>query len=209
MNITRAKPEDAGSLTDIAFAGKRHWGYPEGWIKSWRVALTVLPEFLNNHQTWIATVEGQRVGFYALARKDDKLELLHLWVLPNAMRQGVGRALFIHALERMKELGFRELEIESDPNAEGFYRRMGAQRVGTSIKKLKGRDRELPVLVYNLATTINQVTPSQSANFFAHKDGFILLCIELTLRSRSATEAGEDGPLASTSDPGDELKPHF
>ena len=86
---------------------------------------------------------------------------------------------------------------------------MGAQRVGTSIKRLKGRDPELPVLVYNLATTINQVTPSQSTNFFAHKNGFILLCIELTLRSRSAAEGGEGGPFASPSGPGDEFKPNF
>jgi len=51
---------------------------------------------------------------------------------------------------RARNLGFRELEIESDPNAEGFYQRMGAQRVGTSIKDVAGHKRELPVLIYEL-----------------------------------------------------------
>ena len=64
----------------------------------------------------------------------ERMDLLHLWVLPEAMGRGVGRSLFRHALERARILGFRELEIESDPNAEGFYRRIGAHRVGTSSR---------------------------------------------------------------------------
>jgi GNAT superfamily N-acetyltransferase len=71
-----------------------------------------------------------------------------MWVLPNAMGKGVGRSLFIHALDRAKALGFRKLEIESDPNAEGFYQRMGAQRVGVSIQDLEGQRRELPIFIY-------------------------------------------------------------
>jgi GNAT superfamily N-acetyltransferase len=71
-------------------------------------------------------------------------------VLPDAMGRGVGRSLFLHALERARELGCRELEIESDPNAEGFYQHMGARRVGLSITKLDGRCRELPVFIYEI-----------------------------------------------------------
>jgi hypothetical protein len=58
--------------------------------------------------------------------------------------------LFAHALEQTRGLGFGQLEIESDPNAEGFYLRMGAHRVGMSIKDFEGQHRELPVLVYEL-----------------------------------------------------------
>ena len=39
------------------------------------------------------------------------------------------------------------LEIESDPNAEGFYQRMGAHRIGVNIKELDGQRRKLPVLI--------------------------------------------------------------
>jgi GNAT superfamily N-acetyltransferase len=86
----------------------------------------------------------------ALDRKDDRADLLHLWVLPDAMGRGVGRSLFIHALARTKGLGFRNLEIESDPNAESFYGRMGAHRVGASIKEVDGQRRELPILRYEI-----------------------------------------------------------
>jgi hypothetical protein len=36
MQIVRAKPEDAETLTEIAHAAKRHWDYPERWIEAWR-----------------------------------------------------------------------------------------------------------------------------------------------------------------------------
>ena len=42
------------------------------------------------------------------------------------------------------------LEIESDPNADGFYQRMGARRFGTRFTALEGQPRELPVLVYEV-----------------------------------------------------------
>ena len=150
MKIIQAKPKDAAVLTAIAFAAKRHWGYPEQWIECWRDALTIKPEFILSHETHAARVDGRSVGFYALGRKVDRLDLLHLWVLPKAMGRGVGRSLFFHAVERTKALGFKELEIESDPNAEGFYLHLGARRVGSSIRDLEHHTRELPILIYEI-----------------------------------------------------------
>ena len=100
MHITRAKPDDAVTLTEIALAAKRHWGYPIKWLESWYDVLTVLPEFIVSHETYAAIDEGRTVGFHALGRKGERMDLLHLWVLPDAMGRGVGRSLFIHALER-------------------------------------------------------------------------------------------------------------
>ena len=150
MEIVPAKPDDAAVLTEIAFAAKRHWGYPERWLESWREALTLKPEFIAGHETYVAVVGDKAVGFYALGRKGDRLDLLHMWVLPGWMGRGVGRLLFLHALERTKALGFRGLEIESDPNAEGFYLRLGAHRVGVNVHRVEQRQRELPVLIYEI-----------------------------------------------------------
>ena len=43
---------------------------------------------------------------------------------------GVGAALMTHATAEAKRHGATTLRIESDPNAEAFYLRMGAKRVG-------------------------------------------------------------------------------
>jgi GNAT superfamily N-acetyltransferase len=150
MQIVRANPYDAAVLTEIAFAAKRHWGYPERWIENWRDTLTVRPEFITSHATYAAILDRRTAGFYALDRKDDRMKLVHLWVLPNAMDQGVGRSLFIHSLDRARDLGCRKLEIESDPNAEGFYRHMGARRTGVNIREMDGLHRELPILIFEI-----------------------------------------------------------
>jgi GNAT superfamily N-acetyltransferase len=157
MQIIRAKPEDANALTEIAFAAKRHWGYPERWIQSWREILTMRPEFIAENVAYCAMEDDRAVGFYLLTTESDGLHLDHLWIMPFAMGRGIGRALFEHAVEQARALGFRAIKIEADPNAEGFYRRMGARRVGTGVTEIKGERRELPLLVYQLEEWSNGV----------------------------------------------------
>jgi GNAT superfamily N-acetyltransferase len=150
MRIVRAKPEDADALTEIAHAAKRHWGYPASWIESWRDILTMRPEFIAANVTYSAMEDDRAVGFYLLRAESDGLHLDHLWIAPRAMGRGIGRALFEHAVEQTRRLGHRSLKIESDPNAEGFYTRMGARRVGAIVTNVENQQRELPLLVYDL-----------------------------------------------------------
>jgi GNAT superfamily N-acetyltransferase len=147
MEIIRAKPSDAEALTRIAFSAKRYWGYPERWIERWQETLTINPEFIRRNEVYAAVVEGELVGFYALTGEGRKIELEHLWVLPERMGARIGRALFDHAVRRAASLGAEVLGIESDPNAEGFYRRMGATRVGEINYPIDGQNRTLPLLV--------------------------------------------------------------
>jgi len=150
MQIARAKPEEAHALTQIAFAAKRHWGYPERWIQGWREILTMRPEFITANVAYCAIEENHAVGFYVLTTEDDGLHLDHLWIAPVSMGRGVGRALFEHATAQARNSGFDSIKIEADPNAEEFYKRMGAIRVGTAGSEVCGETRELPVLVYRV-----------------------------------------------------------
>ncbi|MDP9003806.1 MAG: GNAT family N-acetyltransferase [Verrucomicrobiota bacterium] len=155
MPIVRATPEDADVLTAIAFAAKRSWGYPEHWIQSWRDILTMRPEFIAANVTYSAIEDGRPVGFYLLTTEADGLHLDHLWILSHAMGRGIGRVLFEHAVGQARGLGFRDIKIEADPNAEGFYQRMGARRVGENGTAIEGKPRELPLLVYDLAPAVS------------------------------------------------------
>ena len=150
MQIVRAKPQDADALTEIAHAAKRHWGYSERWIESWRDTLTIRAEFIAANVTYCALEDGRAVGFYLLTNESDGLHLDHLWIAPFAMGRGIGRALFEHALAQAKGLGHQTLKIEADPNAEAFYTRMGARRVGVKVTNIDGLRRELPLLLYDL-----------------------------------------------------------
>src|ERR1700716_172238 len=75
MQIVRAKPEEADALTDIAHAAKRHWGYPERWIESWRDILTMRPQFIADNVTYCAKDDGRIIGFYLLTTEGDGMHL--------------------------------------------------------------------------------------------------------------------------------------
>jgi GNAT superfamily N-acetyltransferase len=150
IKIVPATSADAVCLTEIAFAAKRHWGYPERWIQAWRDILTMRPEFIGANVAYSAIEDGRAVGFYLLTKENDGMHLDHLWILPRAMGRGIGRALFEHAAAEARTLGFDLIRIEADPNAEGFYKRMGATRVGTSVSQVEGERRELPLLEFRL-----------------------------------------------------------
>ena len=153
IDIFRATPDQAETLTRIAVAAKRHWGYPERWIQIWSPLLTISPEFIETNDTYVACINEKPVGFCAISIEEEKASVEHLWVLPDFMGKGIGTALFGHMLSRCKALGVRVLKIESDPNAQGFYERMGAKIVGERIGEVDGQPRVLPALEVTLASS--------------------------------------------------------
>ena len=146
MKIRTASTEDAATLTAIAHDAKRHWGYPDHWIKHWQDDLTISPEYVASNQVYVAEQEGELLGFYALIIRHDKAELDHMWVAPAHIGTGVGKELFLHAMQRAARENVSEVEIEADPNAEGFYRKMGAYRTGETVSEIDGQSRTLPRL---------------------------------------------------------------
>ncbi len=152
IEIVRARPDQAARLTQIAHAAKSYWGYPAQWIELWHNQLTITSAYIAANAVWVAADEDQVVlGFYALTGAGERLNLEHMWVQPQSFGAGVGSMLFRHAVEQAQALGARMLEIEADPNAEGFYQKLGAETVGEVTYDLEGDPRTLPLMVYWLA----------------------------------------------------------
>lgn len=144
--IRSASPEDASILTTIALDAKRHWGYPESWIKHWESDLTISSDFIRDNHVYVAEEDGEIRGFYALCVAGDKAELEHMWVTPAMIGTGIGKELFLDAMERAAKLNVNAVEISSDPNAAGFYQRMGATQIGEVDSTINGQPRKLPRL---------------------------------------------------------------
>jgi len=75
---------------------------------------------------------------------DDKAELEHMWVQPVYIGTGIGKDLFLDAMERAATMNVSEVELSADPNAAGFYERMGATRIGELDSEVDGKPRKLP-----------------------------------------------------------------
>ena len=142
--IRPASADEAPVLTRIAHDAKRHWGYPEHWIKHWESDLTISADFIRDNHVYVAEEDGEIQGFYALSVIDDRAELEHMWVTPDRIGTGMGKDLFLDAMERAAALNVNAVEILADPNAAGFYEHMGATQIGETDASLDGRSRTLP-----------------------------------------------------------------
>lgn len=120
-------PPEAADLSDIALKAKGYWGYSGEQLELWkREFLTVSPDYIKANRVWTAAVgTAQLVGFAVVEQHGEELVLEHLWVLPEYMGRGVGKRLFLHVAARVPEFVFT-----SDPHADDFYRKMGAQKIG-------------------------------------------------------------------------------
>ncbi len=142
--IKKAANQDAQTLTQIALDAKRHWGYPEHWIQHWESDLTITTDFIDEHHVYVAEDEGEIRGFYALCQNGEKAELEHMWVRPAYIGTGIGKELFLDAMERASQMNVSEVELSADPNAAGFYERMGAKKIGEVESSIEGQPRTLP-----------------------------------------------------------------
>lgn len=148
--IRPARPEEAAELTELALRSKAHWGYDAAFLARCRTELTLTPADVAARPVRVAERDGRTVGLLVLGGEPPALELDMLFVDPPAIGTGAGRVLFEHAVATARAAGARTLWIEADPEAESFYRHVGAVPAGTSVSPSTGR--ELPRLRYDLGT---------------------------------------------------------
>ncbi|MFD0412497.1 GNAT family N-acetyltransferase [Streptomyces sp. NPDC127108] len=124
--IRRAVEQDAERLTALVQGADAYQGQYASIISGYRVT----PDYIARHQVFVAVDEGARVlGFYALVLDPAELDLI--FVADEAQGMGVGRLLVAHMTEQAGNAGLSEVRVVSHPPAEKFYRRLGAERVGT------------------------------------------------------------------------------
>jgi GNAT superfamily N-acetyltransferase len=108
--------------------------------------------YVRDNDVFIATDGARIVGFYALVVRRPITTLDHLWLAPEYIGRGIGRALFQHALDRASNLGLTIMEIEAEPHAIGFYARMGARHVRDTISDM---GRALPIMAVDVPAQAN------------------------------------------------------
>ena len=135
MRVRVVEPGDAAALSRVAARSKAHWGYDDEFMGLARDELTWVDGDLAGPGPFgeAAEVDGSVVGFYLLEWDNaDEPELDALYVDPPWIGKGLGRLLLTRAVDQVRQRGARSLLIQSDPNAEPFYRIMGAVPVGAS-----------------------------------------------------------------------------
>ena len=143
------RPDECAALTDLCLRSKAHWGYDAAFIEACRAELTVRPDDLATDRYQVAERDGVVVGVAALSADGHRGCVERMFVAPAAMGKGIGRALMDWLIAEARALGLSVIDIDADPEAVGFYERLGARRVGEAPSgSIPGR--MLPALVIDL-----------------------------------------------------------
>ncbi|MNX30400.1 putative acetyltransferase [compost metagenome] len=145
MTIEKAINADHQILTQITKRSKAFWGYSEEQIEIWSKFLIVTPSYIDANPVYKLSIEDQIVGYYSFFNQDEKtIKLDNLFVLPEYIGKGLGRLLMKHFLLNIDKTHIKTITLNSEPNAEPFYSKLGFIKVGeieTSIK-----DRYMPIM---------------------------------------------------------------
>jgi GNAT superfamily N-acetyltransferase len=137
--IRSARADEGPRLKEIAIDAKGFWGYEPDQVRSWADQGDFTPERLQELIVFVAESDGRAIGWASLIPKDEVGWLEDLWIDPDWIGQGVGSLLFRRAADHAKTMGARRLEWEAEPNAIGFYEKMGGTHVRQSEQTEWGR----------------------------------------------------------------------
>lgn len=109
------------------------------------------PEIVGGSSVMVAEIDGRVTGMVQLIVGDSVAEIDKLFVEPECIKSGIGRALLDWAKSEAYGAGATALLVEADPYAADFYRRCGAVDVGLAPSSLFP-GRFLPRLKFPLST---------------------------------------------------------
>ena len=150
IQISKAQNIDAEVLTDISFAAKKHWNYPDHYYDLWRDELTITKEYIQQNIVFKVLYMDVVIGFYSITENEEDFYsgdtfvkkgfwLEHLFVKPEYHKLGIGTLMMNHAKQVSRDLGIPELFIFVDPYAKGFYDKVGAAYLYDSKSSIPGR----------------------------------------------------------------------
>ncbi|WP_417494718.1 GNAT family N-acetyltransferase [Maricaulis sp.] len=150
IRLRPARPGEEAALSALCLRSKGHWGYDAAFMDAVAPFLRVTGEAIRKGHATVAESAGGRVlGVCQIDPDGHGGSLDLLFIEPDAIGTGAGRALFEHAKAQLRALGLPVMTILSDPYAEPAYLHMGARRVEMRASDVfKGR--ELPWLEVDL-----------------------------------------------------------
>ncbi|MDR2182626.1 MAG: GNAT family N-acetyltransferase, partial [Clostridiales bacterium] len=127
MIFRNARQNEADVLTRLTLASKRHWGYPEEWMKIWEDELTIRPAYIAENMVVVAEEDAELLGYISIRKRGDQGFFLdNLFIRPSHMRKGIGEKLLAIALDWCRQRRIAQLNVCSDPFSKGFYEKTGA-----------------------------------------------------------------------------------
>jgi GNAT superfamily N-acetyltransferase len=150
FTLRDAEKHEQRELTRLCVRATLRAGYDEAFIDRVMPSLTITLPLISGGCVQVAERRSGGIAGVVAATTTGLvgIGLLHgLFVDPPFWRHGVGRMLFGAAVARARALELSAIMIYAEPTAEGFYRRLGAIRIG-KVPFVLSPDVMLPHLLY-------------------------------------------------------------
>lgn len=133
IRVRLARSDEASALTDLSMRSKASNGYDADFMAACVDALTVTAERMAEATYWVAEDGDTLCGCVALGIADDGTsgEVNAFFVDPDWQGRGIGRLLWRPVRDEAKARGLIRLHLAADPEAVGFYNRLGFVTMGT------------------------------------------------------------------------------
>lgn len=137
IKIRLSQPNDARQMTVLAKRSKAYWGYKRALIKLWQEQLTVTEEFLQKAVGVVAHLDKKMIGFWVReCKQSTDVTDGFLFIAPEHIGSGCGRLMYDALKKEMYKKGIHSFVVEADPNAAGFYLKMGGKQIGQKESEL-------------------------------------------------------------------------
>jgi ribosomal protein S18 acetylase RimI-like enzyme len=145
MTIRPGRPDEAAALTDLAMRSKASWGYDEVFMMKARGDMRVSARDIEGSHCLVAEDGGAICGYVLTFVNGESALLRDLFIDPAYFKRGLGRELFQRAVAHARERNARRIVLHADPNARGFYERLG-MRCKREVNSNVMPGRKLPVM---------------------------------------------------------------
>lgn len=130
----RAGEEDLISLNQTLRSSKAYWGYDQEFMDAFMEKFGLSEQYLQDNIVYLMSQSSRDIGYFSfIFHEEHSLELDHFFISPEYIGKGFGRKMWEACCEVAQELHVEEFTLWADPEAEGFYSKVGCRKIG--VKK--------------------------------------------------------------------------
>jgi hypothetical protein len=144
LTYIKAVPDEHTFLTEIVIQSKKSWGYSDELMTLWKPDFVINAAYISENDVIKVLDRAIFIGFFALKKNAGAvMELDHLWLTPDNIRKGYGRQIFKQIFDILRSKAIKQVSLVAEPNAKGFYDKMGGVVTGKLHSKISGRDLDI------------------------------------------------------------------
>lgn len=132
--IVPAREASLEDVNHLIARSKAYWDWPEEYLSRAIPLHKITFSYLRSNRCFeVVTKSGDLVAFLSLTDDGVKVVIDNLWVAPEHIGRGIGRAAVHFVFELARACGWRQLWVLPDPPAEGFYKAIGFSDTGERV----------------------------------------------------------------------------